>query len=403
MTVYNGNEPYVFVSYAHSDSKEVLPIIEYMQQTGIRIWYDDGIEAGSEWPQYIAENLEKASCILVFMSPNSANSRNCRNEINLASELKKEFLVVHLVDFELALGLRLQLNSNQAIFWSKFKRDSEFINALATAKILQKYKNGDNEETIEYVQKVLPEKKQKNLKVLLLTLSVAILLIICLIAVINFAGDKRKPPKDDNIGESIIETVSNQEEPIIDYEHFYENLIAASKQLNCDSLWKPSDLLDNYRLDQGDGDIWITYYTSSFQQEDVSLHLAFRNEDAEIMAILNSFKEEDLDKAYKILECVSSAINGYYFTDFNEIMTNEDRVPWKVLEEPHSIWNEVLGLEERAFLQSDKNTEIKTDYKTMAVDDLVIYIERRCRTYNGVMFFDFTVLYENANSMQKED
>ncbi len=401
MTVYNGNEPYIFVSYAHSDSKIVLPIIEYMQQTGIRIWYDDGIEAGSEWPQYIAENLEKASCILVFMSPNSANSLNCRNEINFASELKKEFLVVHLVDFELSLGLRLQLNSSQAIFRSKFKTDSEFINALSTAKILQKYKNENNEETIGCAQKAFPAKKQKSPKVLLLSLGVATLLTICLIAVICFAKDKSAQLKVDNNGQSTTETISNQEAAIIDYEHFYENLIAASERLDCNSLWAPSDLIDNYRLDQEDGDVWVTYYTDSFQQENVSLHLAFRNEDAEIMAILNSFREEDLDKAYKILECISSAVNGYYFTDFNELMVNEDRASWKVLEEPHSIWNEVLGFEERAFLQSDKNTEIKTDYKTIAVDDLVIYIERRCRTYNGEVFFDFTVLYEDANSMQK--
>lgn len=398
MAVYNGNEPYIFVSYAHSDSKKVLPIIEYMQQAGIRIWYDDGIEAGSEWPQYIAENLERASCVLAFMSPNSANSHNCRNEINLASELKKEFLVVHLVDFELPLGLKLQLNSNQAIFRSKFKNDDEFMSRLASAKILQKYKNENNKETITYERKELPSKKQRNLKVILGTIAAALLLTICLITVISLVGGKDSTIKDSNTSESAAEVTSKQAE-IIDYEHFYENLIAVSNQLGCDSLWTPTDLLDNYRLDQGDGDVWVTYYTDSFQQEDVSLHLAFRNEDAEIMAMLNSFKEEDLDKAYKILECISSAVNGYYFTDFNDLMTNEDRDPWKVLEEPHSIWNEVLDLEERAFLQNDQNTEMKTDYKKIGSDDLVIYIERRCRTYNGEKLFDFTVLYESADNM----
>lgn len=394
MAVYNGNEPFVFVSYAHSDSKKVLPIIEYMQRTGIRIWYDDGIEAGSEWPQYIAENLAKASCVLVFMSPNSANSHNCRNEINLASELKKEFLVVHMSDFELPLGLKLQLSSNQAIFRSKFNTDGEFMHALATAKILQKYKGDNKEEPVEDRNKTTPAKK--SLKTFLLVVSSVVLLAICLIVSIGVFKIMDGKVKDDNVSESTTEATSTA---IIDYEHFYENLIAASERLNCNSLWTPSDLLDNYRLDQGDGDIWVTYYTDSFQQEDVSLHLAFRNEDAEIMAILNSFKEEDLDTAYKILECISSAVSGYYFTDFHELMKNEDRDPWRALEESHSIWNEVLGLEERAFLRSDKGTEIKTDYKVIGDDSLVIYIERRCRTYNGEKFFDFTVLYESADNM----
>lgn len=399
MAVYNGNEPYVFVSYAHSDSKKVFPIIEYMQRTGIRIWYDDGIEAGSEWPQYIAENLAKASCVLVFMSPNSANSHNCRNEINLASELKKEFLVVHMVDFELPLGLKLQLNSNQAIFKSKFSTDGEFMNALATAKILQKYKGGNNEETVEDRNKTTPAKNKKSLKTFLIAVSSVVLFAICLIVALGFLKDKDGNLKDDNINSLTTESAFKQEATIIDYEHFHENLIAVSERLNCNSLWTPSDLIDNYRLDQGDGDIWVTYYTDSFQQEDVSLHLAFRNEDAEIMAILNSFKEEDLDTAYKFLECISSAVNGYYFTDFNELMKNEDRDPWRVLEEPHSIWNEVLGLEESAFLKNDEGIEIKTDYKMLEIDNLVIYIERRCRTYNGEKLFDFTVLYESADNM----
>lgn len=393
MAVYNGNEPYVFISYAHSDSKKVFPIIEYMQRMGIRIWYDDGIEAGSEWPQYIAENLAKASCVLVFMSPNSANSHNCRNEINLASELKKEILVAHIVDFELPLGLRLQLNSNQAIFKSKFNTDGEFMNELATAKILQKYKGDNNEETVEDRNKTAPAKNKKSLKTFLIAVSSVVLFAICLIVTIGFL-------KDDNAtNKPTTESASKQETAIINYEHFYENLIAVSERLNCNYLWAPSDLLDNYRIDQGDGDIWVTYYTDSFQLKDVSLHLAFRNEDAEIMTILNSFNEEDLDSAYKILECISSAVNGYYFTDFNELMKNEDRDPWRVLEEPHSIWNEVLGLEERAFLKSDEGTEIKTDYKMLEIDNLVIYIERRCRTYNGEKLFDFTVLYESADNM----
>ena len=42
---YEGNEKYIFFSYAHRDSATVLPMIEYMQEKGFRIWYDAGIEA----------------------------------------------------------------------------------------------------------------------------------------------------------------------------------------------------------------------------------------------------------------------------------------------------------------------------------------------------------------------
>ena len=42
---YEGAEPYCFVSYAHINSDRVYPIVEQLMQRGIRLWYDDGIEA----------------------------------------------------------------------------------------------------------------------------------------------------------------------------------------------------------------------------------------------------------------------------------------------------------------------------------------------------------------------
>ena len=58
---YEGNEKYIFFSYAHRDSATVLPMIEYMQEKGFRVWYDAGIEAGTEWPGYIEEHLKNTA------------------------------------------------------------------------------------------------------------------------------------------------------------------------------------------------------------------------------------------------------------------------------------------------------------------------------------------------------
>ena len=69
MTPYKGTEPYIFISYAHKDSERVLPIIESLAEKGFRVWYDAGIEAGTEWPDYIAENLENAAVVMALLSP----------------------------------------------------------------------------------------------------------------------------------------------------------------------------------------------------------------------------------------------------------------------------------------------------------------------------------------------
>ena len=54
---YQGNEPYLFISYAHADEQAVGSVLENLEEHGVRFWYDDGIEVGSEWPEYIAERL----------------------------------------------------------------------------------------------------------------------------------------------------------------------------------------------------------------------------------------------------------------------------------------------------------------------------------------------------------
>jgi hypothetical protein len=46
--VYKGNDPYVFVSYSHRDSLLVFPEIIKIKAQGFNVWYDEGIEAGTE-------------------------------------------------------------------------------------------------------------------------------------------------------------------------------------------------------------------------------------------------------------------------------------------------------------------------------------------------------------------
>ena len=51
---YEGQQPYLFISYAHADAPAVMAVVRDMYARGYRVWYDEGIEAGSEWPEYIA-------------------------------------------------------------------------------------------------------------------------------------------------------------------------------------------------------------------------------------------------------------------------------------------------------------------------------------------------------------
>ena len=43
-TAYQGHEPYIFISYSHSDSDAALKIIKALSEAGFRVWYDNGID-----------------------------------------------------------------------------------------------------------------------------------------------------------------------------------------------------------------------------------------------------------------------------------------------------------------------------------------------------------------------
>ena len=77
---YQGPNKYIFVSYSHKDNARVWPFIVKLQEK-YNVWFDEGIQAGSEWDKKIVSKLEKCSVFLFIVSQNSLNSKYCQNEI----------------------------------------------------------------------------------------------------------------------------------------------------------------------------------------------------------------------------------------------------------------------------------------------------------------------------------
>lgn len=134
---YEGNKPYIFVSYAHKDSDTVLPIIQKLSQRGFRIWYDAGIEPATEWPKYIEDHLKASGCVLAFLSSHSVASKYCRREINYAVSKDLNLLCVYLEDVELLDGLEMQLGLSQAMYYQRLANLDAFMNSLVKAEVLR--------------------------------------------------------------------------------------------------------------------------------------------------------------------------------------------------------------------------------------------------------------------------
>ncbi len=134
---YEGNEPYIFFSYCHSNEEDVYPIIEAMGEKGYRIWYDDGIHPGEDWPEIIAAHLVKCTVCIAAITEDFATSHNCRNELTTAINNDKPLLPIVLENFQMSVGMSMQLSSCQRIDRREIITEREFYSRLYSAPILK--------------------------------------------------------------------------------------------------------------------------------------------------------------------------------------------------------------------------------------------------------------------------
>ena len=126
---YEGDGPFVFVSYSHTDRLQVYPIIDYLNKTGTNIWYDEGIPISEDWKKSIVENLERCSAFLVFITPHIIDSEYVRKEISFALKKQKPFFSVYLKETQLPSELEFEIGNIQ--FMKKYLiPEPEFYNKL---------------------------------------------------------------------------------------------------------------------------------------------------------------------------------------------------------------------------------------------------------------------------------
>ncbi|WP_270444551.1 TIR domain-containing protein [Gemmiger formicilis] len=137
---YEGNQPYLFVSYSHKEEDKaiVYPILERMEQAGFRVWFDQGIEATSEWPSAVCAHLKASSACLFCLSPNFADSVNCRDELYLAKkEAIKRVTLFLKSDMQLDPELEMGLVRQEQLFLENYSDIEELIKHLKQDENLQ--------------------------------------------------------------------------------------------------------------------------------------------------------------------------------------------------------------------------------------------------------------------------
>lgn len=127
---YNGDDPYVFVCYAHKDSAVVYADLVQLRDSGVNIWYDEGIPAGTAWRGEIAGAIKGAQKFIFYVSEASLKSSHCLREVDYALSHELEIIPVYLESCVLPTELEFGLNRVQALFRHQ---DDRFLERLLRA------------------------------------------------------------------------------------------------------------------------------------------------------------------------------------------------------------------------------------------------------------------------------
>ena len=113
--VYEGNEPYLFISYSHKDQQVMLSVKRILEESNIRYWYDNGLHSGDDWNMVIAKHLKGSAVCLLLLSPNSAESEYVKNELNFAMNHRIPIHTLLLKQFDLPLDIEMMTGRIQMV------------------------------------------------------------------------------------------------------------------------------------------------------------------------------------------------------------------------------------------------------------------------------------------------
>jgi hypothetical protein len=142
---YEGEASFIFISYAHRDREAVFPVIDALNAGGYNVWYDEGVDPGTEWPEEIASHLVACTVFLLFTTPESMESSNVRREINMAIKYQKKLLNIMLRKTDFTAGMDMQLSLIQYLTYSD-DPESDFHDRLK--QVLSKLMDRHGEEPV---------------------------------------------------------------------------------------------------------------------------------------------------------------------------------------------------------------------------------------------------------------
>ena len=89
-----------FISYNSEDADRVAPIVRELHESGVPVWYDQGLIPGYEWEYQIAKQIEKCSCVILFATKKlfQREKSYVRTEYDIARGRHNKTVIVAMLD-----------------------------------------------------------------------------------------------------------------------------------------------------------------------------------------------------------------------------------------------------------------------------------------------------------------
>jgi len=86
--------PNIFISYAHTDRSFVDHFSSDLRKRQIKVWFDERIKSGEDWQEQINKAIEITDAFVLILSPDNNESKNVKQELTKAIELKKKIFPI---------------------------------------------------------------------------------------------------------------------------------------------------------------------------------------------------------------------------------------------------------------------------------------------------------------------
>ncbi len=129
-SIYNGEAPFVFLSYSPADRDLVKEAVRLLDYRGVRFWLSEGVAPGFERDETIAEKILACDYFIAFMSGRYLDDLDETDELNYARDVNKPLTLVYLNDIALPSGIAMRMTRTQNIERWRMDSDEELVDKL---------------------------------------------------------------------------------------------------------------------------------------------------------------------------------------------------------------------------------------------------------------------------------